>query len=148
MAFFQKHLRAPKDDTWGYITSGGTEGNLYGLYLARELYPDGVVYYSEHTHYSAAKIVRVLGARSIMIRGRDDGEIDYDDLYETLKFHRDVPPIILANIGTTMHGAVDDLTRILRHIEGPRAHTLLYSRRCSPLRHDLAVGGGSPGVWI
>lgn len=112
VAFFQKHLRAPEGETWGYVTAGGTEGNLYGLYLARELYPDGVVYYSEHTHYSAAKIVRVLGARSIMIRGRDDGEIDYDDLYETLKLRRDVPPIILANIGTTMHGAVDDLVKI------------------------------------
>ena len=112
IGFFQKHLRAPAGETWGYTTSGGTEGNLYGLYLARELYPDGVVYYSEHTHYSAAKIVRVLGARSIMIRGGDDGEIDYDDLRETLKIHRDVPPIILANIGTTMHGAVDDLGKI------------------------------------
>lgn len=112
IAFFQKHLRAPAGETWGYTTAGGTEGNLYGLYLARELYPDGVVYYSEHTHYSAAKIVRVLGARSIMIRGGADGEIDYDDLRETLKIHRDVPPIILANIGTTMHGAIDDLGKI------------------------------------
>ncbi|HEY5912724.1 MAG TPA: histidine decarboxylase [Verrucomicrobiae bacterium] len=112
VAFFQKHLRAAEGQTWGYMTSGGTEGNLYGLYLARELYPEGVVYFSEHTHYSAAKIVRVLGARSIMIRGRDDGEIDYEDLRETLKLHRDVPPIILANIGTTMHGAVDDLGKI------------------------------------
>ena len=112
VAFFQKHLRAPASETWGYVTAGGTEGNLYGLYLARELYPDGVVYFSEHTHYSAAKIVRVLGARSIMIRGREDGEIDYDDLRETLRLHRDVPPIILANIGSTMHGAVDDLARI------------------------------------
>jgi histidine decarboxylase len=112
IAFFQKHVRAPQGETWGYMTAGGTEGNLYGLYLARELHPDGVVYYSEHTHYSAAKIVRVLGARSIMIRGRDDGEIDYDDLAETLRLHRDVPPIIFANIGTTMHGAVDDLGRI------------------------------------
>jgi histidine decarboxylase len=110
--FFQKHLRAPDGQTWGYATSGGTEGNLYGLYLARELYPTGVVYYSEHTHYSAAKIVRVLGARSIMIRGREDGEIDYEDLRETMKIHRDVPPIIMANIGTTMHGAVDDLAKI------------------------------------
>jgi len=91
------------------LTAGGTEGNLYGLYLGRETYPDGVVYYSEHTHYSAAKIVRVLGARSIMLRGLDNGEIDYDDLRESLKIHRDVPPIILANIGSTMHGAVDDL---------------------------------------
>lgn len=112
IGFFQKHLRAPAGETWGYMTGGGTEGNLYGLYLARELFPDGVVYYSEHTHYSAAKVVRVLGARSIMIRGRDDGEIDYDDLRETLRLHRDVPPIILANIGTTMHGAVDDLKRV------------------------------------
>jgi histidine decarboxylase len=112
ITFFQKHLRAVEGETWGYVTSGGTEGNLYGLYLGREIHPDGVVYYSEHTHYSAAKIVRVLGARSIMIRGRDDGEIDYDDLRETLKIRRDVPPIILANIGTTMHGAVDDLARI------------------------------------
>src|SRR5215472_5216206 len=112
IAFFQKHLRDPKGNTWGYVTSGGTEGNLYGLYLGRELYPDGVVYFSEHTHYSAAKIVRVLGARSIMIRGQDNGEIDYEDLRETLKIHRDVPPIILANIGTTMHGAVDNLNKI------------------------------------
>lgn len=112
VGFFQKHLRALPGETWGYMTGGGTEGNLYGLYLARELFPDGMVYYSEHTHYSAAKVVRVLGARSIMIRGRPDGEIDYDDLRETLRLHRDVPPIILANIGTTMHGAVDDLPRI------------------------------------
>lgn len=112
IAFFQKHLRANADQTWGYMTAGGTEGNLYGLYLARELYPDGVVYYSEHTHYSAAKIVRVLGARSIMIRGAENGEIDYEDLRETIKLHRDVPPIIMVNIGTTMHGAIDDLRRI------------------------------------
>lgn len=125
IAFFQQHLRAAAGGTWGYTTAGGTEGNLYGLYLARELYPDGVVYYSEHTHYSAAKIVRVLGARSIMIRGREDGEIDYDDLRETLKIHRDVPPIILANIGTTMHGAVDDLGKIraqLKELAIPRSY--------------------------
>ncbi|MBM3492716.1 MAG: histidine decarboxylase [Armatimonadetes bacterium] len=112
VGFFQRHLRAEEGGTWGYVTAGGTEGNLYGLYLARELFPDGVVYYSEHTHYSVAKIVRVLGARSIMIRGREDGEIDYADLYETLKMRRDVPPIVMANIGSTMHGAVDSLPRI------------------------------------
>ena len=34
-------------DFWGYVTNGGTEGNMYGLYLARELYPEGIVYYSQ-----------------------------------------------------------------------------------------------------
>lgn len=132
--FFQKHLCAPASETWGYVTAGGTEGNLYGLYLAREIFPDGVVYYSEHTHYSAAKIVRVLGARSIMIRGREDGEIDYDDLRETLKIHRDAPPIILANIGTTMHGAVDDLAKI-RSILKDLAITRCY------IHADAALSG-------
>lgn len=104
--------RAPADDHWGYITNGGTEGNLYGLYLARELYPDGIVYYSEDTHYSVAKSLRVLRTRSIMIRSQENGEIDYDDLRETLRIHRDCPPIIFANAGTTMKGAVDNVRRI------------------------------------
>src|SRR5690606_9340584 len=37
VAFFAKLFRAPKHDWWGYVTNGGSEGNLYGLYLAREL---------------------------------------------------------------------------------------------------------------
>ena len=110
--FFQKHMQAKHTDTWGYMTSGGTEGNLYGLFLGREAFPEGLVYFSEHTHYSASKLIRVLGCRSIMIRGQNNGEIDYEDLRETLRIHRDVPPIILANVGTTMHGAVDDLDRV------------------------------------
>ena len=110
--FFADLYRAPKDDFWGYVTSGGTEGNLYGLYLARELHPSGIVYYSEDTHYSVAKILRVLGLRSIMIKTQASGELDYDDLRESVRIHRDVPPIIVANIGTTMKGAVDDVAQI------------------------------------
>ncbi len=107
-----KLYHAPVDDFWGYITNGGTEGNMYGLFLARELHPSGIVYYSEDTHYSVSKIMHVLGARSIMIKSQDNGEMDYEDLRETLRIHRDVPPIIFANIGTTMKGAVDNLTTI------------------------------------
>lgn len=113
LAFFAQLLRAPADDWWGYVTNGGTEGNLYGLYLARELHPGGMVYFSEHTHYSVAKNLHFLGMRHIMIRAQRSGEIDYDDLRETLKIHRDVPPIIFANIGTTMTEARDDVGRIV-----------------------------------
>ncbi len=109
--FFAGQLHAPQE-IWGYVTNGGTEGNLYGLYLGREILPQGIVYYSEDTHYSVAKILRILHARSIMIKSRPDGEIDYEDLAETLKIHRDVPPILLVNIGTTMKGAIDNLDKI------------------------------------
>lgn len=101
--------QAPPEDYWGYVTSGGTEGNMYGLYLAREILPQGICYFSEDTHYSVAKILRLQHTRSIMLRSRPDGEMDYEDLRETLRLHRDVPPIIFANIGTTMKGAVDNL---------------------------------------
>jgi histidine decarboxylase len=112
VSFFAELFRAPADDWWGYVTNGGTEGNLYGLYLARELHPKGVVYYSEHTHYSVSKNLHFLGMRHIMIRSQDSGEIDYEDLRETLKVHRDVPPIVFANIGTTMTEARDDVGKI------------------------------------
>lgn len=109
---FTRLTHGEVDSTWGYITNGGTEGNMYGIYLGRELYPDGMVYYSEDTHYSVSKILRVLHARSIMIKSQPNGEIDYDDLRETIRIHRDVPPIIFANIGTTMKGAVDNIDTI------------------------------------
>ncbi len=99
-------------DYWGYVTNGGTEGNIYGLFLARELYPAGLVYYSEDTHYSVAKNLRVLNMRHIMIKSQPNGEIDYEDLYETMKIHRDVPPIVFANAGTTMTEAKDDIGKI------------------------------------
>jgi histidine decarboxylase len=99
-------------DIWGYITSGGTEGNIYGLYLARELLPHGIVYFSEDTHYSVAKALRMLQIRGIKIRSQGNGEMDYDDFRRVLNLHRDAPAIVLANIGTTMKGAIDSLPTI------------------------------------
>ena len=109
---FADMMHLSRDQAWGYVTSGGTEGNMYGLFLGREIFPDGVVYFSQDTHYSVVKIMRVLKARNIMIRSQDNGEIDYDDLYETIRINRDSPVIFMANIGTTMKGAVDDVTKV------------------------------------
>ena len=47
IGFFAKLFRANPTNYWGYVTNGGSESNLYGLYLARELYPKAMVYYSE-----------------------------------------------------------------------------------------------------
>ena len=110
--YYAKHTRAPEDAWWGYVTNGGTEGNLYGLYLAREIFPQGIVYYSQDTHYSVSKNLHFLGLKNIMIRSQKSGEIDYEDLRETLCVRRDVAPIIFANIGTTMTEARDDLAKI------------------------------------
>lgn len=110
--FFSKLLKISPAESWGYVTNGGTEGNLYGVYLGRELYPDGILYYSSETHYSVEKIARILKLHSISIKTLENGEMDYIDLKEKIFFNKEKPAIIFANIGTTMKGAIDDLNKI------------------------------------
>jgi len=110
--WFADLLKAPKQNYWGYCTNGGTEGNMYGLYLARELYPKGVVYYSQDTHYSVSKNIRMLGMEHVMIKCRRNGEMCTDDLHHMISTWRSAPPIIFVNAGTTMKEGFDDLNRI------------------------------------
>ena len=135
LGFFANITKAPNGNWWGYITGGGTEGNMYGLYLARELMgKDAIIYFSEDTHYSVPKIMRLLDARHIMIRSAPGGEIDYEDLRETVRIHRDCPTIIMATVGTTMKGAVDDIGEI-RSILSELAITKSY------IHCDAALSG-------
>ena len=76
----------------------------------------------------------MLNLRNIMIRSQENGEIDYDDLYETIRINRDVPVIFMANIGTTMKGAVDNLQKV-RNILGDLAITRSY------IHSDAALSG-------
>ena len=134
VGLFADMMHLSRDEAWGYVTSGGTEGNMYGLYIGREMFPDGVVYFSQDTHYSVVKILRVLKSRNIMIKSQDSGEIDYEDLYETIRINRDSPVIFIANIGTTMKGAVDDVSRV-RDIIDDLAITNFY------IHADAALSG-------
>ena len=42
---------------WGYITSGGTESNFWGIREGFNRFPEGKIYFSEDTHYSVEKYV-------------------------------------------------------------------------------------------
>ncbi len=132
--FFAELFHLDDTESWGYVTHGGTEGNMYGMYLARELYPQGVVYYSEDTHYSVQKLLRLIGLRSIMIRAMPSGAMDIEDLSASLALHRDAPAIIFANIGTTMKGALDDIDSITDVIKKNRI-------RESYIHCDAALSG-------
>lgn len=112
VAFFARLFRARPTDYWGYVTNGGSESNLYGLYLAREMYPKAMVYYSESTHYSVRKNIHLLNIPSIVIRSQENGEIDYEDFENTLRMNRHKPAIVLCTFGTTMKEAKDDVSRI------------------------------------
>jgi histidine decarboxylase len=121
--FFAELFRAPRDNHWGYVTNGGSEGNLYSLYVARELYPNGMVYYSEATHYSVQKNIHLLNMPAIVIRTQGNGEMDYEDLRTAIQLHRHRPAIIVANIGTTMTEAKDNVPAIRRILKESAIHS-------------------------
>jgi histidine decarboxylase len=105
-------LRAPGDDRWGYVGSGGSESNLYALHLARTLLPKAFCYFSDSAHYSIDKHRRLLSLPAVRIRSDTYGEIDYDDLRAQINLRRDRPAIVVATVGTTMSEAVDEVRRI------------------------------------
>ena len=118
---FAELFHAPPNSYWGYVTNGGTEGNLYGLYVAREHYPKGIVYYSDQSHYSVKKSLRLLQMRSHCIKSQSNGEIDYKELQKALKANKKKSiPILFANIGTTMKGAIDDVQDLAHGIHDRR----------------------------
>jgi histidine decarboxylase len=98
-------------DAWGYVTACGTEGNLYGLLLGREIYPDGILYYTQDAHYSIAKAARYYRLDTRLIHSQPDGEMDYSDFKEQLDPSHSA--IINLTIGTTFTGAIDDVDKIL-----------------------------------
>ncbi|PSK65012.1 Histidine decarboxylase [Micromonospora sp. MH33] len=105
-------LAMPTDDRWGYVSTGGTEGNLSALHAAHRRDPTARIYYTAAAHYSVAKVVRLLGAHGVLVHARLDGEMDYAHLAEQLHRRRRFPAIVVATAGTTMTEAVDDTSRI------------------------------------
>ncbi|QOC94612.1 histidine decarboxylase [Micromonospora craniellae] len=105
-------LRMPVEDRWGYVTTGGTEGNLSALHAAYRRWPTARIYYSTAAHYSVPKIVDMLGAYKVVVAARPDGEMCYDDLAAQLRKRRRWPAIVVATAGTTLTEAVDDTRRI------------------------------------
>lgn len=112
--FFADLWGFDKHNVWGYFTANGTEGNLQALFIARQLYPNAIAYTSADTHYSIAKICKILQLPLNIVKSRENGEIDYDDFERLIIENKDRSAIINANLGTTMHGATDNTREIYR----------------------------------
>ncbi|XP_057973023.1 serine decarboxylase [Malania oleifera] len=113
--WFARLWELEKNEYWGYITNCGTEGNLHGILVGREVFPDGVLYASQESHYSVFKAARMYRMECVKVGTLLSGEIDCSDFKVKLK--RDKPAIINVNIGTTVKGAVDDLDLVIQTLE-------------------------------
>lgn len=116
------------DHIWGYITNGSTESNMQGLYVAREVakesqYSSHVFFTSADSHYSIYKIAKLLQLNICVIRSRENGEMDYEELAHKLKHtYANHFVIINANLGTTMKGAMDNTREIYRILKSQNRH--------------------------
>ena len=211
----------PKDPEsyWGYVlTMGSTEGNLYGLWNARDYLagkvllddpesvaraaqattaglrgralrkliwhqaptpPDKpnaytpVAFYSEDTHYSIIKIMRILGIQTFYELGTGlfpdqcpigdkwpqevpsqggttgPGCIDVDSLEKLVRFfaEKGYPIMLCLNYGTTFKGAYDDVEAICARLKPIFQATGLESRK---VVYDPKTGASDTrtGFWI
>ncbi|XP_078172160.1 serine decarboxylase 1-like [Carex rostrata] len=115
--WFARLWELEKHEYWGYITNCGTEGNLHGILVGREVFPDGVLYASKESHYSVFKAARMYRMECEKVETLISGEIDCTDFEKKLLQNKDKPAIINVNIGTTVKGAVDDLDLVIKTLE-------------------------------
>ncbi|CAL9178228.1 unnamed protein product [Musa hybrid cultivar] len=115
--WFARLWELEKHEYWGYITNCGTEGNLHGILVGRESFPDGILYASRESHYSVFKAARMYRMQCVKVDTLTSGEIDCMDFRAQLLDHKDKPAILNVNIGTTVKGAVDDLDVLIQTLE-------------------------------
>ncbi|XP_064942496.1 serine decarboxylase 1-like [Musa acuminata AAA Group] len=115
--WFARLWELEKHEYWGYITNCGTEGNLHGILVGREIFPDGILYASRESHYSVFKAARMYRMQCVKVDTLTSGEIDCMDFRAKLLDHKDKPAILNVNIGTTVKGAVDDLDVLIQTLE-------------------------------
>jgi histidine decarboxylase len=110
--------KLPEADSWGCVTSCGSESNLLALHRAREQHPTGVVFMSADTHYSIQKAVKLLRMDCEVVDSSWNGEINYGELKSKLALQSSNAHIILViNIGTTVKGAFDNISIVLRIVK-------------------------------
>jgi len=84
--------------------------------ISQQLITPTVFYCKDHTHYSVPKISEVLRLNIRPVQANQDGSINLNALKKELLLHVGAYPhsgvIVIANIGTTITGAIDDVPAI------------------------------------
>lgn len=151
---FKQNPKLYEDGYWGYVTSGGSESNLWGIIQGFTRYPDGILYYSEGAHYSIPKAAKNRDVRVIPQISAEDDAIDVEILIKEIKENWEnlkKPAIIVLTSGTTKYGSVDDVATIkkyLRELEIPHyLHIDAAFYGGLPQNQELAPKIGSIESW-
>jgi histidine decarboxylase len=113
--FFAPLYGFKKDETWGFVTYSGTDGNNHGIYFGvkyllskSKLKP--ILYVSEEAHYSIKKLGDLQGLDMRLIPADLQGRMDVAAFEKALDPTR--PALVVVAMGTTFKGAIDDQNAI------------------------------------
>ncbi|MBR5662317.1 MAG: hypothetical protein IKX00_01535 [Bacilli bacterium] len=115
----KENLGLNMDDFWGYITMGGTEGNMWGIREGFNNFPNGILYYSDASHYSVTKMSDMIRAPKHEIIESTNEKINIEKLIERIKINYQTsmaPAILLLTFGTTTLGSIDDIDIICERL--------------------------------
>lgn len=155
----------------GLFVSGGSMANLTALVAARHTRLDdrterAIIYYSDQTHSSIDRALRVIGFHPDQIRRIESDEhfrLPVDRLRTQLHHDRTAglrPFAVIANAGTTNTGAIDPLPEIAAfcktenlwmHIDGAYGAASVISRRGRPLLQGIELADSlsfDPHKWL
>ena len=108
ITFIQKMLQAPKTSD-GLIVSGGTEGNISAMWIAKLLTGKRTILLPEHAHFSFEKIGLLMNMTLRKIPITPQYTMDITKLKQNL--HKDVAAIITV-AGSTDLGTIDPIPEI------------------------------------
>ena len=124
---------------WGYITSGGSESNSWGIDNGFRTYPKGILYYSESAHYSIKKCAEKYHSICIPQVSPTDESIDYNILFQIINTNCN-PVILVLTWGTTKFGSCDDVLYIIDMLKSINREFYIHV--------DAALYGGIPNNQV
>ena len=134
---FGKRYAFPEQDTWGFLSHSGTDSNMHGMYIGRTILKGRTgllpkAYFTKEAHYSVQILRDLLGLETVFVDTLPDGAMDTDDLAQKLAAQPEQPALVIATIGTTFKGSIDNIDRINDALKN----------RPSYLHLDAALFGG------
>ena len=136
----------PANDTWGFLTNSGTDSNMHGMYIGRTLLKGNTgeipkCYFTREAHYSIQILSDLLGLESIYVDTMPDAGMDPEDLRQKLTENSNYPALVVATIGTTFKGAIDNVDHIRDVLTGYQSYVHLDAALFGGyLPHTLGAG--------
>ncbi len=111
---------------------------MHGMYMGRTLLKGRTgllpkAYFTREAHYSVQILRDLLGLETVMVETLPDGGMDPDDLAAKLAENANAPALVVATVGTTFKGAIDNVDRDCKRS---------FADHASYLHVDAALFGG------